>query len=618
MAYQSGSLQRRFVPPSAPSTTNLLATQSRLSHASSVNIVSASTESGYSQVASTESRHSQVLSYNFKNDSKYLSGTESVSEKFSLSPDPATWNATVSPDVPEDDDALHTPDPRRDCGAEGDLNVFTSRGFMNLGFLAGSPIILYFKEAKAQTDGGYNLGGINASGQVPESFTGNFGLIDKDTPKSAYTKADYVNGNSWQLVFSDEFNVDGRTFWPGDDPYWEAVNLHYWQTENLEWLDPTAITTRNGSLEIVMSEKPKNNLNYTSGMMTTWNKFCFTGGLLEVSASLPGVNNVVGLWPAIWTMGNLGRAGYGASLEGTARIFTLRHAGDWPYTYDACDVGTAPNQTKDGQPVAATVNGDPQNGGVLSYMPGQRLSRCSCPGSSHPGPMHSDGTYVGRSAPEIDVFEAQVSGSPLSGQVSQSGQWAPFNYEYQWFNTTDNYSIRNESATQLNTYMGGVYQQATSAVTETDGSAYQGAGGQYSVYGMQYQPGFDGAYISWISGGELAWTLEQSGMAADSTVQISSRPVSQEPMYIIMNLGISLAFGGYIDFAHLQFPSIMRVDYVRVYQDPSNINIGCDPPDFPTAAYINEYIGAYTNPNYTTWRDDFGQPFPKNSFLEDC
>lgn len=32
---------------------------------------------------------------------------------------------------------------------------------------------------------------------------------------------------------------------------------------------------------------------------------------------------------------------------------------------------------------------------------GQRLSRCTCPGSSHPGPMHSDGTYVGRSAPEI-------------------------------------------------------------------------------------------------------------------------------------------------------------------------------------------------------------------------
>lgn len=27
--------------------------------------------------------------------------------------------------------------------------------------------------------------------------------------------------------------------------------------------------------------------------MSTWNKFCFTGGLLEVNVSLPGANDVV-------------------------------------------------------------------------------------------------------------------------------------------------------------------------------------------------------------------------------------------------------------------------------------------------------------------------------------
>ena len=57
--------------------------------------------------------------------------------------------------------------------------------------------------------------------------------------------------------------------------------------------------------------------------MTTWNKFCFTGGLVEASVVLPGANNIVGLWPAIWTMGNLGRAGYGASLEGMVRGYLL-------------------------------------------------------------------------------------------------------------------------------------------------------------------------------------------------------------------------------------------------------------------------------------------------------
>lgn len=72
-------------------------------------------------------------------------------------------------------------------------------------------------------------------------------------------------------------------------------------------------------------------------------------------------------------------------------------------------MGTVANQTVNGLPVEATVNGDRKRGGALSYLPGQKLSRCTCPGEPHPGPKHSDGTFVGRSAPEIDVFEAQVS-----------------------------------------------------------------------------------------------------------------------------------------------------------------------------------------------------------------
>ena len=45
---------------------------------------------------------------------------------------------------------------------------------------------------------------------------------------------------------------------------------------------------------------------------------------------------------------------------------------------------------------------------------------------------------------------------------------------------------------------------------------------------------------------------------------------------------------GFIDFEHILFPSKMRVDWIRVYQDPNMINIGCDPPDFPTKAYIDK------------------------------
>ena len=73
------------------------------------------------------------------------------------------------------------------------------------------------------------MGGINATGQVP-TLPGNYGLIDRDTPQSAYTTKSYHTGDEMVLVFSDEFNVDGRTFYPGDDPFWEAVDLHYWGT----------------------------------------------------------------------------------------------------------------------------------------------------------------------------------------------------------------------------------------------------------------------------------------------------------------------------------------------------------------------------------------------------
>ncbi|KDQ64379.1 glycoside hydrolase family 16 protein [Jaapia argillacea MUCL 33604] len=525
---------------------------------------------------------------------------------FAFPADPRLWGSEI--EGAEADDSLHAPEAKRPH------RIWSQRGLLNAGCLfilcagiislfAVYPILHYVTTAQQSSLGGYNLGGINASGQIP-LMPGNWGLIDNDTPKSAYTKSSWNNGPDMELVFSDEFNVDGRTFYPGDDPYWEAVDLHYWETNNMEWYDPAAITTEGGSLVVTLSQKETHGLNYQGGMMATWNKFCFTGGYIETSVELPGLNNVVGLWPAIWTMGNLGRAGYGASLEGL-----------WPYTYDACDVGTAPNQTFNGQPVAATIDGDPTEGGALSFLPGQRLSRCTCSGESHPGPKHSDGTFVGRSAPEIDIFEAQISAGV--GQVSQSAQWAPFDPNYQWKNTSDNEVIADPSISTQNTFLGTSLQQATSVVTTTNQECYEGNGGCYSVYGFEYKPGFDGAYITWVSDNKVAWTLNAAGMGADPTVQISARPVPQEPMYIIVNLGMSTNFGA-VDIAHIPFPVHMRVDYIRVYQPTGQTNIGCNPTAYPTESYINQYLEAYSNPNLTTWTGDYGQPWPKNSFLGQC
>lgn len=47
---------------------------------------------------------------------------------------------------------------------------------------------------------------------------------------------------------------------------------------------------------------------------------------------------------------------------------------------------------------------------------------------------------------------------------------------------------------------------------------------------------------------------------------------------------------GDVDLGHLPFPVHMRVDYIRVYQPKSAVNIGCDPAGFPTAKYIETCV----------------------------
>lgn len=126
-------------------------------------------------------------------------------------------------------------------------------------------------------------------GQVP-SFPNFPQLVDQDTPTFAHTRMGF-DGEPYSLVFSDEFNQDGRTFYPGDDPYWEAVDLWYKSTEDLEWYDPGQVYTQDGKLVLLLEQKETNGLQYRSGMLQGWNKFCFTNAYVEVSASLPGMDS---------------------------------------------------------------------------------------------------------------------------------------------------------------------------------------------------------------------------------------------------------------------------------------------------------------------------------------
>jgi beta-glucanase (GH16 family) len=186
---------------------------------------------------------------------------------------------------------------------------------------SGYPIITEFVKRKPTTLGSFNLGGINGSGQVAQMVSGR-GLIDPDTPESAYSiKA--ANGETWELMFSDEFEKDGRTFYPGDDPYWESIDLHAWGTNDLEWsvipslpapsasqtfahpyhlirYDHRQLSTKDGNLVLELAEIKKNDLNYLGASLQSWNKFCFSGhGRLEAKVQLPGRASVYGLWPAL-------------------------------------------------------------------------------------------------------------------------------------------------------------------------------------------------------------------------------------------------------------------------------------------------------------------------------
>lgn len=387
--------------------------------------------------------------------------------------------------------------------------------------------------------------------------------------------------------FSDEFETDGRTFYEGDDPYFQAVDLWYGVTQDLEWYDPDAVTTANGTLNIRFDAFQNHNLNYRSGMIQSWNKMCFKGGRMEASISLPGRGDVEGFWPGFWAMGNLGRPGYPATTDGL-----------WPYSYwDKCDYGITPNQSSpDG----------------LSLLPGMRLPACTCEGEDHPSPGNS------RTAPEIDGLEASVgfmkgATGQATGTASQSFQAAPFDI---WYQPDYNYlEVYDTSTTGMNAYRGGPYQQAISGVTWLNNDWYNG--NSYQTYGFEYTPGYgDDAYVAWFVGDDYTWKLDPRAMRPNGN--IGQRVVPEEPMAVVMNFGMSNSFAQIFlpNIAEL-LPATMRFDYIRIYQDPDNEIVTCDPPGYPTTNYIKSHPAPYANQNLTLWKET-NFTWPTNSFMDSC
>ncbi|KAF0698902.1 Aste57867_10502 [Aphanomyces stellatus] len=267
--------------------------------------------------------------------------------------------------------------------------------------------------------------------------------VDVDTSAAARTKVT-SRGETWELVMSDEFELDGRSFKAGNDHLWTALDIPDGVNAALEYYNVSNVYTKGGKLINKVEEGPVNvtyfnqwldapkmenaTLHYTAGMMQSWNKFCFQGGLIEVAAKLPGaINTVVDAehpnptlnpnalgyqwvkgkkvpltpadrlvvkefyptWPGIWLMGNLGRALFGAS---TTRM--------WPWTYNECNPDLAPHQI---------------------------ISACN----SNPG--FGLNANQGRGAPEIDILEG--GGKAISSSI-QIAPGMPDEYRRVPVNTT--------------------------------------------------------------------------------------------------------------------------------------------------------------------------------------
>lgn len=336
------------------------------------------------------------------------------------------------------------------------------------------------------------------------------------------------------------------------------MDIWYGVTQDLEWYDPDAVTTANGTLNIRFDAFQNHNLNYRSGMVQSWNKLCFKGGRVEASISLPGRGDTSGFWPGFWAMGNLGRPGYPATTDGM-----------WPYSYaDQCDAGITANQSSpDG----------------LSLLPGMRLPACTCKNQDHPTPGFS------RSSPEIDAIEAQVgfigpgAYDQGNGAASQSFQVAPFDIFYQPdYNFVEVYDT---AVTSMNSYRGGPYQQAFSAVSWTNNDWYSGNG--YQTFGFEYKPGASGD-ISWFIGDDYTWKIDARALRPNGN--IGQRVLPEEPMALIMNFGMSNSFAQiFLPNLNELFPATMRFDYVRIYQEEGSTSVTCDPPGYETTDYIAQH-----------------------------
>lgn len=190
--------------------------------------------------------------------------------------------------------------------------------------------------------------------------------------------------------------------------------------------------------------------------------------------------------------------------------------------------------------------------------------------------------------------------------------------------------VYDYAITKINDYRGGPFQQAVSGLSNLNNEWYDGEA--YQTYAFEYTPGAKGDSIFFV-GDTATWRL--TGDAIGPNGNVGQRVFPEEPMYAVVNFGMSNGFSALnlTGIAPL-LPATMRIDNIRIYQDPDHKSVTCDPPGYETTAYIKKHYDAYTNPNLTLWqvhgcesrkhllifvcRSQTDYEWPKNDLVHGC
>jgi beta-glucanase (GH16 family) len=156
--------------------------------------------------------------------------------------------------------------------------------------------------------GGSASGG--SGGAAGHPGTGGHTTVDASTDGPPQTEV--TNSGTWNLVWSDEFDVDGAP----SSANW-GYEKGFVRNEELQWYQPDNATVSNGILTIAAQKVHVMNPNYQSGSsdwkknrqyydytstsMTTSGKHSWQYGRFEMRAR---IDTRQGSWPAFWILGD--------------------------------------------------------------------------------------------------------------------------------------------------------------------------------------------------------------------------------------------------------------------------------------------------------------------------